>query len=131
MPAQKKTEFTIRIPHSPGALADLMEPLAGSGVNILALIGYGEGDKAVIKLVPAAAAEAEDVLKGLGADFTTQEVVAVTAASGTGQGSMLARKAADAGVNMEHAYATTTGSGESMFILGTTDTEKAIQALNA
>ena len=129
MSAEKKTEFTLKVPHSAGALADLMEPLAGSGINILALVGYAGEEKATIKLVPENAAQAADVLKGLGFEFSTSEVVAVSSASGTGQGSMLARKAGDAGVNMEYAYATTSGSGESTFILGTPDIDKALEAL--
>lgn len=130
MTAKKMTEFNIDCAHRPGQLADVLEALAGSGINILALIGHGEGDKATIMLVPENPDQAEDVLKGLGVTFRKCDVVAVTSASGTGQGSMIARKVGDAGVNMEYAYATTSGAGESTFILAAKDIDAALKALS-
>ena len=130
MATQKKTEYTIECSHKPGELARILESLSGAGVNVLAFCGYQTGeDKANIMLVADDDGKAESTLKSAGITFKTNAVVAVTTSSGAGEGAKLARKLADAGVNLEYAYATTSGSGESTAVFAGKDVEKVLQVL--
>ena len=130
MAVAKKTEFTITCEHKAGELARILEALSGAGVNVLAFVGYQAGEKtAHLMLVPDDAGKAAEAIKGLGVEFKSTDVVAVTTTSGAGEGAKIARKLGDAGINMEYAYATTSGSGDSIFVIGSKDVDGTLKLL--
>ncbi|MBI2933376.1 MAG: hypothetical protein HYY16_17160 [Planctomycetes bacterium] len=129
MATRLRVEFLVTVPHQPGVLAQLLEGLAKGGVNVLAFCGWGEGEKALIMFVTDNDQKTRKALAAGGFDSTENPVLAVTAASGKGAGAKLAAKLAKAGVNIEHAYATTAGTGQSTAIFRLPDPQAALKAL--
>ncbi len=125
MAAKIRTEFMVGVPHKAGALAGVLESLAKGGVNVLAFCGWGEGENAKILVVPDNDAKARKVLAGA----TESRVLCVTTASGKGAGAKLSTRLAKAGINIEHAYATTSGSGQGTAVFRTADPDAALKAL--
>lgn len=129
MSVRKRMEYAISVKHKPGQLADILEVLSRARVNVLAFCGYGHESEAHVYVVPEPEGKAEKVFKKEGYAFKKSAVVGVTVASGRGAGAKLARALADAGVNIECAYASTSGKGQSTAIFGVADVEKALAAL--
>lgn len=129
MSVQKKIEFFIDCPHKPGELARALEALAGAKVNILAFCGYGHGDTASMHFVVDDDEKGKAALKGARIEFETNRVVAITSGSGPGQGAKLARSLADAKINIEYAYASTSGRGDSTAVFGVKNVEQALKVL--
>jgi hypothetical protein len=125
MAAKVRTEFLVAVPHKPGALAGVLESLAKSGVNVLAFCGWGEGENAKILVVPDKDDKARKVLGGA----TETRVLCVTTASGKGAGAKLSARLAKAGINVEHAYATTSGTGQGTAVFQIADADAALKAL--
>ena len=130
MTAGKKAELTIQCAHKPGELAKILETLTKAGVNVLAIAGYLQGDRASIMLVPDNAEKAGSALKKGKIAFAQNTVLVLTGSSGPGQGAKVARRLADAGVNLEYAYASTSGSGDGTFVFGNKDLDKGLAALS-
>ena len=57
------TEFTITLDNRPGALADLVEALAGAGININSLQGLPCGGQALFQIVTDEPADTHRVLQ--------------------------------------------------------------------
>ena len=129
MPAKLSTEISISVKHQPGELGRILDVLSKGGVNLLALCGYGQGDSAEILMVPQDEGKARKALVAAGVAATEHKVVCVTGPSGKGAGAKLAAKLAKAGVNIQHAYATTSGGGRSTAIFRVEKPEAAIKAL--
>ncbi len=129
MSIQKKIEFFIDCPHKPGELARALETLSTANVNILAFCGYGHGDTASMHFVVDDDAVATAALKSARIEFETHRVVAITAGSGPGQGARFARALADAKINIEYAYASTSGKGNSTAVFGVRNLEQALKVL--
>lgn len=129
MSATVRTEFSVPVPHKPGVLAKLLETLAKSSVNVLAFLGYGQGESANILFVPDDDAKAREALAGGGFSATESRVVCVSGAAGKGAGAKLAARLSKAGINIEYVYATTGNDGEGMAVFGVPDVKEALAAL--
>ena len=121
MAVKLRTEFTVKIAHQPGELARVLALLAKGGVNVLGFCGYGMPDGANIMFVPADDAKARKALAGAGLAAVEAPVVCVTTTSGKGAGAKLAAKLGKAGINIEYAYATTSGTGQGTAIFRVVD----------
>lgn len=129
MATKKRTEFEIGCAHKSGELARILGTLSKGGVNVLAFCGHGHEDKATVLLVSKTPKKAAAVLKTAGIAYKTNPVVAVTGASGAGEGAALARKLAEAKLNVDYAYASTSGRGKSTAVFRIKDVERAVKAL--
>ncbi len=98
------TEFTIRLPNRPGALAALAEQMGAAGVNIEALAGFGTDGEGHIHLMVDEEATARAVLKRSGLRFTVREVVTTILPHTPGALGEMTRSLADAGVNIDAVY---------------------------
>jgi hypothetical protein len=123
------TEFILRVPHTPGQLARVLETLATAKVNVLSVCGYGHDANANIHIVPDKEEAARTALRNAGFQFDEGTIVLAAGPSGRGTGAMLARRLANAAINIEYAEATTTGKGDSLFTFKTNDPQAAITAL--
>ena len=110
-------------------MARILELIAGEGVNVLAFAGFSQGDEATLTFVPDDAKKATAVLKAQGIEFKSLPILVVKGASGAGDGARIARKLADAGINLESTYASTTGTGESIVVFRAADVEEASRVL--
>jgi hypothetical protein len=123
------TVFRFTLEDRPGELARVAEALGGAGVNIEGLCGVGVEGKGVICLVVEDAAGARSALQGAGVaiEAESEAIVLDVAADADrpGAAAEIARKVADAGVNIEVACVAT----HDRLVLATSDNAKARAAL--
>ena len=131
MSVRKRTELAISCDHKAGELARVLEAISEVGVNVLAFCGWGHGNHATILLVPDDDAKAIGALKAAKVAFEKRTVVAVTSGSGRGVGARLARLLGDARINVEYAYASTSGTDESTAVFAVEHVGKALKILEA
>ena len=122
------TDLVIELDNEPGALASVATAISDAGVNLAAATCMGAGGKAELHiLVP----HAEPVLRALAITNTAvtreREVVVVQATDRPGELAELARKVADAGINVDLLYVAT----GSRVVFGSEDTEGLAAALGA
>ena len=98
----------IRVANQPGALADVTAAISDAGVNLAAATFTGSGDVADLHILVKHAEPTRRVLEPAGLTVTdVQEVVVVEAEDRPGALADLARRVADAGVNLNLVYVAT------------------------
>ena len=125
------TELQIALEDRPGALAALAEALGEAGVNLDSLSGGGTGGGTAggggsARIIVTDAARARKAIEAAGLTVTTQrEVLIVELDDKPGELAKLARKLADAHINLDAAYLLGQGHGKKEIVLGVPDVEKA------
>ncbi len=108
---KRVTLWRKEVANDPGALADVLQPLAGAGANLRVVMGYAMGDsgRAAIEVFPVSGKKVSAAASraGLGASSTT--CLLVEGDDRPGLGTRMARAIADQGVNMEFVIAETVG----------------------
>jgi len=102
------TDLSISVADQPGGLAGAAEALGAAGVNVEGLAGLGGGGTGHIHLLVEDAAGARAALEGAGYAIEGEREALVLDVSGEdrpGKLGELARRAADAGVNLVACYA--------------------------
>ena len=101
-------DLTIEVENEPGALADVARAISDAGVNISAATFTKPGDKAELHiLVPHAEAARHALAISSLAVTGEREVVVVEAKDRPGELADLARKVAEAGINLDLVYVAT------------------------
>ena len=121
-------DLTLQMEDRPGALADAGEALGKAGVNIEGLCGFAAAGQGTIHLLVADEAAARAALEGAGITIAAERDVIVADMSGQDRpGAMgaMARRVADAGVNVELVYVAMGNRG----VIGTSDDAAARAAL--
>jgi hypothetical protein len=120
------TEITFRLPNSPGALAAVCRALALEHVGIVALMLEAGGR---LRLVVDNAVRAAGVLRDSRHQIETREVIVARTAHSAGALAPVLALVADAGVNVEYAYAAAgEGSPTATVVLGVDDASRAATA---
>lgn len=105
------TDLTIEVEDKPGSLAGIGEALGGSGINIEGLLGVGVEGRGIVHLCVQDGAAARKALEDAGISVTDESDAilgdAVAGASDPGVMGMMARRIADAGINVKAAYIAT------------------------
>ena len=115
-----RTEISLRLPNSPGALAEVCRLLAEEGINIAAFMLAGGR----LRLVVDNHVRAAGVLRAAHHQVTLREVAVVTAANTPGGLAPTLRLAADAGMNVEYAFSGPGDAGmPSIVVLGAHEPE--------
>jgi hypothetical protein len=107
--------FIVELKHRPGELAKLAESIAAKGIDITSFSGVTCGDSGSVALVTNDEAGTRRALKDAG--FQAREIELVTASLPNVPGALaeVARKLANAGINIEAALPTgLTGSNVSV-----------------
>jgi hypothetical protein len=119
-------DLTVTLENRPGTLAGLGEALGKAGINIEGMSGDNRQGETLHLLVEDAAA-AREALSGAGIEVTDErDVLVVEVEDRPGTLGEVARKLADAGVNVDLVYST---FGGVKAVLGVDDPEKARAAL--
>ncbi|MGH2529638.1 MAG: ACT domain-containing protein [Actinomycetota bacterium] len=122
-------DLTISLEDRPGTLADLGEALGKAGVNIEGICGIGVEGRAIIHVLVEDAVKARQALEGAGIKVEGEAEAIVEDFSGDedrpGALGAMARRIAEAGVNIQVTYIATGSRG----VIVTTDNAKARQAL--
>lgn len=104
------TEFLVRLANRPGQLAALTELLAKAGVNIEALTAYGLDGEGAVRLIVDDAAAARRAMSEAGMRAEEHSVLTTHLPHRPGELAAVARRLADAGVNVEAIYVLGGGS---------------------
>jgi hypothetical protein len=120
-------DLTVTLENRPGSLAELGEATGAAGVNIEGLCGVPVGDKGVIHILVEDAGAARAALEGAGIEVGDErDVLVVEVEDRPGTMAEVARRVADAGVNIDLAYTT---FGGVKLVLGVDDLQKASGAV--
>jgi len=113
-------DLTIDIENTPGALADVAAAISDAGVNIAAATCVGPGDRAELHILVPHAEAAKHLLAISHVAITRErEVVVVDVQDRPGELADMARRIAQAGVNIDLVYVAT----RNRVVFGATDIE--------
>jgi hypothetical protein len=121
-----RTELNLRVPNSPGTLAGLCHVLADERINIVAISVEPNGQ---LRLVVDNHVRAASILRDRHYQVTERQVMFVPIANGPGALAPVLALAAEAGVNIEYAYASAAdGNPSTAIVLGVEDASRASAA---
>jgi hypothetical protein len=120
-------DLAVTLENRPGTVAELGEATGRAGINIEGMSGEARGGSAVLHILVEDAAATREALSGAGIEVGEErDVVVVEVEDRPGTLGQVARKLADAGVNIDLAYST---FGGVRAVFGVDDPEKARAAL--
>lgn len=126
-----ETQLSVFLDNRPGTLARTCQALAKEGINIMALSISDTVDHAVVRLVVSDAKKAVKVLDALHATVHERDVVFMDVPNKPGMLAKIAQKLAEAGINIEYAYCTSSADQEvGKLVLRTNNIEETIDALS-
>lgn len=121
-----RTEISLRIPNSPGALAGVLRVLSAERVNVIAMALESSGQ---LRLVVDNHVHAGSILREHHHSVAERDVIVTSIPNTPGALAPALRLVADAGINIEYAYG---GAGETgntaSIVLGVDDAMKASAA---
>ena len=121
-----RTELSLRLPNSPGALAGVCRILADERVNINALSLEGSGQ---LRLIVDNHILGAGVLRARHHQVSERNVLVLSVANTPGGLAPVAKLVSDAGVNVEYAYGgTSEGGAGAVVVLGVDDAQRAAAA---
>ncbi len=120
-------DLTVMLEDRPGALADLGDATGGAGINIEGMCGVTVEGRGEVHILVEDEGATREALEGRGMEVSGErDMLLVEVEDRPGTMAAVARKLADAGVNLELAYAT---FGGVKLVLGVDDLEKARAAV--
>lgn len=124
-------QIAIYMDNRPGMLARTCQALAAAKVNILALSILDTVDHAIVRIIVDKPKEAEQVLAGLHEMVQSRDVIWMDVPNQIGVLAGIAERLAAAGINLEYAYCTSTGSeSPGAIVFRTNDLEATINVLS-
>lgn len=128
--ATKAKQLSFSLPNRPGLLNEVTSAIANAKVNITAICAYEMGETAYFVMNVDSNAKAKKALSGIGADVKEEDVVVVEMPNKVGELEKVAKRIAEAGINIEYVYGTTSTGKTSVCIFKTADNRKTIRVIN-
>lgn len=128
--ATKVKQLSFSLPNRPGLLNEVTSAIANAKVNITAICAYEMGETAYFVMNVDSNAKAKKALSGIGADVKEEDVVVVEMPNKVGELEKVAKRIAEAGINIEYVYGTTSTGKTSACIFKTADNRKTIRVIN-
>jgi hypothetical protein len=120
-----RTELSLRLPNSPGALGGVCRILADERVNVIALSLDAAGQ---LRLVVDNHVHGAAVLRERRHQVAEREVLLVTVPNAPGSLAGPLRLVSDAGVNVDYVYGGAGEAGSASIVLGVDDAIRASAA---
>jgi len=121
-----RTELSLRLPNTPGALADVCRLMSDERVNILAMTLEPAGQ---LRMVVDNHVHAAGVLREHHHQVAERDVIVTSVPNAPGALAPALRLVADANVNVEYAYSgASEGSSMASVVLGVDDAQRASAA---
>jgi len=127
--AKMAQQLSFKLPNKVGQLSVVGDLVGSAGVNIEAILAIESGANAEFRVVTGRSAKAKKALSALGVEISEEDVILVRMANKAGRLSKAAKRLADASVNVNRAWGTSSGGKSSTLILQTSDDKKALAAL--
>jgi hypothetical protein len=125
-------QLALFLDNRPGMLARVCDALSAANINIYAISTSDTIDHAVVRMVVSDPDKAKYVFEQHGTLVVADDVIMITGDNKPGSLAKLARKLADAKINIEYTYcATPPDAKKGLLILRVSDPKKALKALNS
>ena len=125
------TQLALFLDNRPGALARVCEALKEAQINIYAFSTSDTVDHIVVRMVVSDPRAALLLFEERGTLVVETEVLMVAGQNRPGELASLARKLAEAKINIEYAYcATPPNARRGLLVLRTSNVRKALKILN-
>lgn len=119
-------DLMLVLPNRPGTGAELTEAIARAGINLDGGCAVGTGSESIVHLLAGDAEAVRRAVEGTGFEVRDErEVVITDIENRPGAFAEILRSLADAGVNVDFAYAAADGH----LVIGADDVERARQAV--
>ena len=128
--AKKVKEIGLTMANRVGLLSEVTAAVAKAKVNITAICAYAMENTAYFMLTTDGHAKARKALGSLGAQVEEKDVVEVEMPNKPGELEKVAKRIADAGINIEYVYGTARTGKTATCIFKTADDGKAIKVIN-
>jgi hypothetical protein len=126
---QLRNEILFTAPTHIGLLAEVAEALHEAGVNITAIGAYDKGDMGEVLMLTSNNRLAGDALAPLGGELTLVPVVMAEVDNTPGELAVIARRLADAGINIAQIHGTSTDAPTVTIVMLTSDETRVIELL--
>ena len=106
------TLWRIEVQDRPGALAEVLEPMAAAKADLQVVMGYkvpGDRTKSILELWPVSGKKLSQAAEGAGLQPSATPTLLVSGDNRPGLGHGMARALADAGINLSFLVAQVTG----------------------
>ena len=124
-------QLAIFLDNRPGMLARLADALAEARINIYAIATSDTVDHSVIRLVVSDYRRALHVFEEHGTLVVEDDVLLIDGSNKPGQLAQIARKLAEAKINIEYCYsATPPDAKKGLMIMRVSNAAKALKVLN-
>jgi hypothetical protein len=126
--ARKVKEIRLSMPNKVGLLSEVTTAVANAKVNINAICAYVLENNAFFNLITSSNTKAKKALAPLGFGIEEKDVIQVELPNKPGELQKVAKRIADAGIDIDFMYATTAG-GKAACVLKTADDQKAMKVI--
>jgi len=128
--ATRVNHLIVETPDEVGMMAKVCSAISDVGINIRAISVYAKEGKGYFMLLTEDNSKAEEALKSGGFVVSQEEAVAVELENEVGAAKRMAKKLADAEVNLKYCYGSTGNGTMSLLVFNSNDNEKALKALS-
>ena len=123
-------ELVIKLDNKIGAGADVYEMISETGVNVVATWGYTIGSDAILLIITDDNEVAKAKLDSKNIVWEERDVVLTELENKPGSFYKVLKSLADAGINVDYAYATAATRRWSLVVIQTNNNEKAIEVIS-
>jgi hypothetical protein len=125
-------QLALFLENKPGMLARVCDALSESKINIYAISSSDTVDHIVVRMVVSDPAKALGVFEEHGTLALSSDVLMIDGSNQPGSLASIARKLADARINIEYVYsATSPDAKRGLLILRPSNPQKALKVLNS
>jgi len=128
--AKKSKQLSFEMSNKVGLLSEVTGAVTNANVNITAVCAYGMGKKAYFMLLTENNAKAKKALGSLKAKVEEEDVVTVELPNKIGEIQNIAKKIAEADIDIIYIYGTASTGKSSICVLKTANDNKAMRAIN-
>ncbi len=119
-------QISVFLENVPGRLATLCNTLEQNGIDLRAMATSEGSDYGVVRMLVSDVDAAETVLREASLPFSTVDVLGIEVSDEPGALGKVAVRLAEAGINVEYAYATAvTGNARALCVFKVSDPREA------
>jgi hypothetical protein len=125
-------QLALFLENRPGTLARVCDALGAARINIYAISTSDTVDHSVVRMVVSDPRKALFIFEEHGSLVVEAEVLMIEGDNKPGSLGRIARRLADAGINIEYAYcATSPNARKGLLIVRVSDPKRALKILNS